>query len=172
MDKRFGLPVLLAACALSGPVSAQFAVEDDQGVGVTNAADFSYRYYLDQMDRFPERLGIICVSAYELDKTGHHDQSLMFFTECARRGNAPAMVYLSLLYEVGLGTAADPVAATDWLRRAAETGYAPGQYEYGLALLRGQGVGADRAAARHWFSLAAAQGDDDARRRLEALAAD
>lgn len=156
--------LMLAAAIL--PVRAELAVEDEQDGGVLNGADFSYRYYLDQMRRFPDRLGIICVNAYELDKSGRHDQSFLLFNECAGRGNPPAMIYLALMHELGLGTPADLAASAAWLRRAAETGYSVGQYHYGAALLRGRGTVRDPAAARAWLEKAAAQGDRDAARLL------
>ena len=159
------LGIAATVCA-PAPARAELAEEDDNGVGVVNGADFSYRYYLDQMRRFPDRLGIICVNAYELDKTGRHDQSFMLFNECAERGNPPAMIYLSLMHELGLGTPRDPRKAVDWLRRAAETGYSVAQYHYGAALLTGQGGSPDRAAGKRWLEKAAAQGDRDAARLL------
>lgn len=164
----FPVAVLLAVLAAAAPSSgrAELAVEDDDGVGVVNPADFSYRYYLDQMQRFPDRLGIICVNAYELDKSGRHDQSFMLFSQCAERGNPPAMIYLSLMHELGLGTPRDAGKATDWLRRAAEAGYSVGQYHYGKALIHGRGVVADPARGRAWLERAAAQGDRDAARLL------
>jgi hypothetical protein len=162
---------LAAGMALAVPTAqAQFAIEDDQGVGVTGAADFSYRYYLEQMQRFPDRLGMICVAAYELDKTGLHDQSFMFFSECARRGNPASMIYLSLMYELGLGTALDLEASTAWLKRSAEAGYSLGQYHYAMALLAGKGTPRDPAVAQLWLGRAAAQGDRDAAAALAKLA--
>lgn len=160
----------LATATTPRPAHAQFAVEEEEDDhGVLGGADFSFRYYKDALRRFPERAGIICVAAYELDKTGRHDQSIAFFRECARAGNPPAMIYLALMHELGLGTPVDPMAATDWLRRAAETGYSLGQYHYGMALLRGTGVTADAGAARLWLARAADQGDVDAAAALSGL---
>jgi len=165
------LLMVTATMALTVPAAqAQFAIEDDQGIGVTGAADFSYRYYLEQMQRFPDRLGMICVAAYELDKTGLHDQSFMFFSECARRGNPASMIYLSLMYELGLGTAPDLDASTAWLKRSAEAGYSLGQYHYAMALLAGKGTPRDPAVAQLWLGRAAAQGDRDAAATLQKLA--
>lgn len=165
--------VWLAAAAFASPAArAELWVEqEEEGGGVVDGADFSYRYYLDQMRRFPDRLGIICVNAYELDKSGRHDQSFLLFNECAERGNPPAMIYLSLMHELGLGTPPDLGKAADWLRRAAATGYSTAQYHYGQALLSGRGVAADPAQARLWLSRAAAQGDRDAVRVLRGLPA-
>lgn len=143
---------------------AQLAVEEVISGGVLNPTDTSWHYYLDQMKRFPDRLGFICVNGYELDKTGDHVGGLAFLSECSRRGNAPSMVYLADMLEAGRGSdlGADPVAAARWLRRAAESGYAVAQFHLGVALLLGRGVAADVAEARHWLRRAAAQGDADA----------
>lgn len=158
----------LGAAAFAPPAAAElWAEQEEEGGGVVDGADFSHRYYLDQMRRFPDRLGMICVNAYELDKSGRHDQSFLLFSECAERGNPPAMIYLSLMHELGLGTPRDAAKAVDWLRRAAETGYSTGQYHYGAALLAGRGAAADPAQARVWLRRAAAQGDRDAARLLE-----
>ena len=151
-----------ALIAFAAPCRAQFAVEDADENGVVNPADFSWRYYLDKMNRSPDQIGIICVNAYWLDKTGDHASSRRFFEECARRGNAPAMIYLSTLHEQGLGTPRNVPEATAWLRRAAETGYALGQFHYGVALLSGRGVTRDEEAAMAWIGKAAAQGNVDA----------
>lgn len=143
---------------------AQLSVEEVISGGVLNPTDTSWHYYLDQMKRFPDRLGFICVNGYELDKTGDHVGGLAFLSECSQRGNAPSMVYLADMLEAGRGSdsGADPVAAARWLRRAAESGYAVAQFHLGVALLLGRGVEADIPEARRWLRRAAAQGDADA----------
>jgi len=157
---RAGLSAaVLAALLFAGVARAEFYVEEITGDGVLNPADFSWRYYAEQMQRFPERLGFICMNAYELDKTGNHQQSFQFFSECAQRGNAASMIYLAHLYEQGFGVPANAAHATAWLRRAAETGYSLAQYHYGIALLLGRGVAKDRVAAEQWLRRAAAQDD-------------
>lgn len=141
---------------------AQLTVDEVTGDGFLNPSDTSWYYYLDQMRRFPGRLGIICVNGYELDKTGDHVAGHAFLSECAKRGNPPSMIFLSEMYQAGRGTRADPEAAAAWLRKAAETGYAVAQYHFGVALLLGQGIARDEPAGRHWLRKAAEQGDRDA----------
>lgn len=155
------LATLLVAAAVF-PCQAQFAQEDADEDGVLNPSDFSWRYYLDQLHRFPARVGIICYNAYILDKTGRYPGALSFFQECARRGNPASMINLAALYEQGQGTERDLGEAAHWLRRAAEAGYAPGQYHYGVALLLGRGVPREPDAGRAWVEKAAAQGDASA----------
>lgn len=161
MRTLFFLASLLVAFA-GTPCRAQLAQEDADEIGVLNPADFSWRYYIDQMNRFPDRIGIICVNAYWLDKTGDHAGSLRFFKECAGRGNPPSMIYLSTFYEYGNGTSRDLAEATRWLRRAADAGYALGEFHYGVALLRGRGVPRDVENGKAWIGKAAAQKDRDA----------
>lgn len=153
---------LLAALAI-GPASAQLSVDVPSGDGYVNPSDTSWRYYLEQMDRFPDRIGFVCMNGYELNKTGDHRDGLMFMTECARRGNAPSMIYLAQMYTDGLGVPRDPRLAAAWLKRAADKGYSVAQYHYGVALLLGEGVDRDHVAARDWLQRAAGQGDEDAR---------
>lgn len=44
------------------------------------------RYYLEQLDRLPERLGLICWAAYEVHKEGKHDSAMTLVNACADRG--------------------------------------------------------------------------------------
>ncbi|HEY0833191.1 MAG TPA: tetratricopeptide repeat protein [Azospirillum sp.] len=161
MRTLFLLASVILALA-SSPCRAQFAEEDADDNGALMPADFSWRYYIDHMNRFPERVGITCVNAYWLDKTGDHVTALRFFQECARRGNPPSMIYLSTFYEYGRGVPVDLAEAARWLRRAADTGYAVGQLHYGMALMRGRGVPRDVEAGKAWIARAAAQNDADA----------
>ncbi len=156
-----------AALLLGATVAhAQFAVEDADAHGVLNPVDYSERHYMDMLQRFPERAGTTCYGAYILDKTDSYSDTLKFFKACAESGSLGAMVYLSHLYEMGLGTEPNPEEATRWVREAAERGYAVGQYHYGLALLDGRGVAQDDDAGKEWLSRAAAQGDADAEAEL------
>lgn len=154
--------LLLLLSVLATSAHAQLAVDEVSGDGYLNPADTSWHFYVNQMNRFPDRLGIICVNGYELDKTGDHKAGFSFLAECAKRGNPPSMIYLAEMYAAGRGCTADPVAAAAWLRRAATTGYPVAQYHFGVALLLGEGVARDAAAAKAWLRKAADQGDDDA----------
>lgn len=165
------LTAALLLTSAAAPARAEFALEDEQDGGILNPADFSFRAYREAMNRFPDRVGMICVHAYELDKAGRYDQSLEFFTECARHGNPPAMLFLSYMYDEGHGVPRDPVTSTGWIRKAAEAGYQTGQYHYGMALLNGYGTATDIKGAKLWLERAAEQGDVDAARVLRTEAA-
>jgi len=146
---------------------ADFGLEDAGPAGVTDPSDSSWRAYHDEMIRFPDRLGIICYNAYILNKTPDHKAALAFFKECADRGNAASMINLAAFYDDGLGVPKDPVEATRWLAKAAQTGYSAGEFDYGLALLRGHGIPRDEDAGRSWIRKAAEQGDVDAKQLMQ-----
>lgn len=154
--------IFCAIAALTLPARAELGREDSDATGTLNPVDFSYRFYLDAMNHFPDRIGIICGNAYELDKAGERKDSAMFFEECAKRGNAPSMIYLSALYEGGAGAAPNMERSVYWLKKAAESGWSSAQYIYGKALIEGHGMPADVKAGEDWLRKAAAQGDKDA----------
>ncbi|MGO9021708.1 MAG: tetratricopeptide repeat protein [Syntrophobacteraceae bacterium] len=56
------------------------------------------------------------------------------------------------------------------MRPLAERGEAPAQFYLGVMYENGQGVPKDYVQAHKWFELAAAQGDSEARKRMDLLA--
>ena len=155
--------IFAALLALSSvPAQAQLVEENADETGVLNPSDYSWRAFISLLDLFPERIGMTCDSAYLLDKGGNHQQALALFKECARRGNAPSMVYLSYFYEDGRGIPVDLAESTRWMKIAAETGYGLAQYHYGMALLLGRGVAKNEEEGRIWIAKAAQQEDKDA----------
>lgn len=136
--------------------------EIDSHGGVINGSDFSWRYYHEQLKRFPQRLGIICYNAYLLDKAGLHKEGEAFLLNCAQRGSTSAMIYLALLYEQGFVGEPDLQKATYWIKKAAKLGNPIAQYHYGLALLTGDGIAINRKQGIFWLQKAAAQGEIEA----------
>lgn len=145
------LPLKSAAQFLDGEI-------DDYG-GALNPTDFSWHYYQEQMDRFPDRIGTICYNAYLLDKGGLHSDSEKFLIQCAQRGSTSAMIYLALLYEQGTIRAPQPVLSTQWLAKAAKAGNPIAQYHYGMALIKGAGVTEQPESGIQWIAKAAKQGE-------------
>ncbi len=148
---------------LSSKAVAQFAQEQvDEAGGVLNPSDFSWRYYIAQMNRFPERIGIICYNAYIVEKAGLHQDGFQFFNECAKRGSSSAMIQMSLYYDQGfyhqgLQTEPNPRVSTLWLRRAAQAGHPWAQLHYGRRLIDGHGVDQNKALGQEWIGKAAGQ---------------
>lgn len=136
------------------------AVEDD---GFLNPVDLDLRYYFEQLDRFPDRLGLACWASYEMHKEGRHYDTLPLLNTCADRGLVVSMLLLSNMYELGINSETKQAeVSTLWLKRAAATNDSRGQLYYGIALLEGKGVKSNPRMAKQWLQLAANQGDKDA----------
>ena len=133
--------------------------EIDEYGGTLNPTDFSWHYYQEQMDRFPQRIGTICYNAYLLDKGGLHSDSEKFLIQCAQRGSTSAMIYLALLYEQGTIREPQPTLSTQWLAKAANAGNPIAQYHYGVALINGVGITEQPQAGIQWIARAAKQGE-------------
>lgn len=59
-----------------------------------------------------------------------------------------------------------------WCEAAATAGHTTAQYRLGLAYSTGKGVPTDYVQAHMWLNLAAREGDTEARRLREEIAAD
>lgn len=95
----------------------------------------------------------------------------VWYARAAERGNAKAMHNLAVLYAEGVNGKPDYAAATEWFRRAAELGVRDSQYNLAILLGRGLGAPADLGQSYLWFAVSAAQGDDDAARKRDEVAA-
>ncbi|MBS0362404.1 MAG: SEL1-like repeat protein, partial [Proteobacteria bacterium] len=78
-------------------------------------------------------------------------------------GEPAAMHNLALYYFRGEGGPADPAAAAQWFRKAAERGVVDSQFNLGLLYQSGSGVPRDPVQAYKWFLVAANAGDGEAR---------
>ena len=58
-----------------------------------------------------------------------------------------------------------------WYRKAAEQGHAKAQLNLGIMYFTGRGVPQDYVQAHMWFNLSAAQGDADATKNRDIVAA-
>jgi localization factor PodJL len=87
----------------------------------------------------------------------------------AAAGNCRAMHDLGVYLARGEGAPMDAGAAFRWFRQAAEFNVADSQYNLGLFYEQGLSVGRDGREALFWFMLAAAQGDEAAAAKSEAL---
>ena len=78
---------------------------------------------------------------------------------CARDGDPRCQHGLAVLLDEGALGRPDPVAAVDWLRRAAAQDFPDAQMRLGFLLATGRpGVPQDPVEAWVWFARAAAQG--------------
>src|SRR4029078_11822694 len=78
---------------------------------------------------------------------------------------------LAVLYAEGAEGKPDYASAAQWFRKAAEHGVADSQYY--LRVLHARGLRTERniAESYKWFALAAAQGDKEAARKRDEVAA-
>jgi len=88
----------------------------------------------------------------------------------AEAGDTEAQFNLGVLYDEGLGVAADKTEAARWYRAAAIAGMAAAQYNLAALLANGQGVPRDLLRAYFLFDLAA-DTDPEAAKQRDALAA-
>lgn len=88
----------------------------------------------------------------------------------AEAGGTEAQFNLGVLYDEGLGVAADKTEAARWYRRAAIGGLAAAQYNLAALLANGAGVQRDLLRAYFLFDLAA-DTDPEAAAQRDALAA-
>jgi localization factor PodJL len=93
------------------------------------------------------------------------------YVAAADRGNSKAMHNLAVLYAEGLEGKPDYRTAAGWFRRAAEYGVADSQYNLGILYARGIGIEQNLAESYKWFALAALQGDRDAAKKRDDVAA-
>lgn len=75
-------------------------------------------------------LGLAARNGWQCEQSDQ--RSFEFFTQAAEIGSAPAELELFLIYQIGLGTTADPQKAEAWLRRSMEKGFAPAQMVWEL----------------------------------------
>lgn len=106
------------------------------------------------------------VAAYE---RGAYKTAFKEFLPLARNGDAFAQSYLGVMYQYGLGVAADLEKAVEWYGRAAENGDAMAQRIIGDLYADGAMGKPDYAMAAKWYEFAAQNGDSEAQRKLGLL---
>ncbi|MDX9887107.1 sel1 repeat family protein [Thauera sp.] len=123
----------------------------------------------DELAGLAARPSIGLYKAYAEFKMAHYDSARSIWQALAEKGVAEAWFHLGILAEDGLGEVRDGRAAVERYRRGAHAGSTKAQYRLGLLYLEGGPVEPDREQARYWLAVAAANGDDEAARRLDAL---
>ncbi|MBF9195748.1 SEL1-like repeat protein [Microvirga terrestris] len=98
-------------------------------------------------------------------------QAAFWYERAALGGHVRAMHNLATLLASGAHAKPDYVTALRWYNEAAEAGFRDSQFNTALLLTRGIGSKPNLPKAFQWFSLAAAQGDAEAARKRDELAA-
>ncbi len=94
-----------------------------------------------------------------------------WYLKAAEAGNVRAAHNLAVMDAEPVGDEPDYVEAAKWFRKAGEFGVRDSQYNLAILYARGLGVGQDLRQSWVWFSLAAQQGDEDAARKRDEVAA-
>ncbi|WP_424363544.1 peptidoglycan-binding protein [Methylocystis parvus] len=101
-----------------------------------------------------------------------YSRAKKYYQSAADAGNARAMHNLAvLLAEGGDGGKPDYAAASEWFRKAAEYGVRDSQYNLAILYARGLGVTQSMTQSYLWFAAAADQGDADAAKKRDEVAA-
>ncbi|MCJ2034386.1 hypothetical protein [Methylobacterium sp. J-068] len=100
-------------------------------------------------------------------------QAKLWYGRAAELGNARAMHNLAVIYAENPGAHGKPdfTTASQWFKRGAEFGLRDSQYNLAVLYARGLGVQQDLEQSYLWFSAASAQGDSDAAKKRDDVAA-
>ena len=170
------LPQGLRDAATSGDVNAQFelGLRLIEGRGVAKdpraAAQWFEQAAARELPIAQYRLGAL----YEKGVGVARDPQLAmsWYTKAATAGNARAMHNLAVMNaEAATGGKPDYAEAARWFRKAGQFGVRDSQFNLGVLYARGMGVPPDLTQAWVWFSLAAQQGDTDASKKRDEVAA-
>lgn len=108
-------------------------------------------------------------SAWEKGHAGRRDaqEAKRWYQAAAEQGNLRAMHNLGVLYS----NDRDMTNAVAWFQKAADHGVRDSQFNLGIIHALGSGVKQDLAVSYKWFALAAMQGDKDAEKKRDDVAA-
>ena len=81
--------------------------------------------------------------------------AMKYFYISARRHNANAYAKLGIMYEEGLGTSVNTLAAFYWYQKAAQRNHAEAQYRLGHLYEAGAGIQNNQKKAAMWYRRAA-----------------
>jgi localization factor PodJL len=112
-------------------------------------------------------------SLYREGKGVPKDSTLAFqwFDRAAAQGHVLAMHNAAVLLAEGVHGAPDYAGAALWFKRSAEYGIKDSQFNVAILFARGLGVNQDLGESYRWFAIAALQGDQDAAKKRDDLAA-
>ena len=94
-----------------------------------------------------------------------------WYEKAAERGNAKAMHNLGVLFAEGVDGKPDYGAAQRWFLAGGRIRRKDSQYNLAVLLARGLGVPIDLSQSYKWFALAAGQGDQEAMKKRDEVAA-
>ncbi len=169
-----GDPALRAA-AMSGDPAAAYEVAmrfaESRGVTQNNeaAARWLERAAKEGLAMAQFRLGGFYEKGIGVKKNLAMARDL--YRAAAEQGNGKATHNLAVLYAEGIEGPPDYHNAAIWFRKAADHGIEDSQYNLGILYVRGIGVQRNQAESYKWFALAAKQGDREAAKKRDEVAA-
>lgn len=177
LPEAIGNPALRAA-AIAGDRDAMYEIADRYftGRGVPSNPGEGIKWFVRAADKGSApaayRLGMI----YEKGLGVQQDrrQARTYYVLAAESGHVRAMHNLAvIILEVPAGGDGKPdyPASVPWFRKAADLGLRDSQYNLGVLYARGLGVQQNLAESFRWFALAANQGDADAAKKRDDVAA-
>ncbi|MDE2115800.1 MAG: sel1 repeat family protein [Hyphomicrobiales bacterium] len=98
-------------------------------------------------------------------------EAVKYYRLAANQGYAPGQYNLGLMYYLGQGVPKDDIEAIKYFRLAANQENPAGRYYLGIMYANGQGVPKDDVEAYKWFNLEAANGDKEAGKLRDSIAA-
>jgi localization factor PodJL len=98
-------------------------------------------------------------------------EARLLYIAAAEKGHAKAMHNLAVLYAEGVDGKPNYTSAAQWFLKAARYAIPDSQYNLGVLYSRGIGVEQNLTESYKWFALAAAQGDQDAAKKRDDVAA-
>jgi localization factor PodJL len=112
-------------------------------------------------------------NAYEkgLGVTRDVEAARRWYQRAAENGNTRAMHNLAVLMAEGAAGKPDYAAAMTWFVKAAEHGVRDSQFNLAVLYARGLGGQQDLVRSYTWFAIAAGQGDEEAGRKRDEVAA-
>lgn len=161
----------LRTAAESGDPRAAFEVgmRFAEGRGVPADAKQAAEWYRRAADKGQIPAIYRLAAAYEkgLGIERNSDEAKRLYQSAAEKGNVRAMHNLAVLHANGR----DMAAALPWFQKAADLGLKDSQFNLGIIYALGSGVKQDLAVSYKWFALAARQGDKEAEKKQNDVAA-
>ncbi|QGM97869.1 SEL1-like repeat protein [Methylocystis parvus] len=167
---------VIKSLAQQGDASAQYelAVRYADGRGVSRDAKTAAQWFEKAAEQglapAQYRLGSLYEKGIGVERD--YGRARKYYQSAAEAGNARAMHNLAvLLAEGGAGGKPDYAAAAQWFVRAADLGVRDSQFNLAILYARGLGVSQSLTQSYLWFAAAADQGDADAAKKRDEVAA-
>jgi len=168
-------PASLRAAALAGDPAAAYEIGARwfEGRGVAPSGEQAQRWFEQAVAKGSMHAAYRLGSMYEKGQgiAKNLNEARRLYLMAAEAGHAKAMHNLAVLHAEGIDGKPDMRAAARWFRLAADRGVRDSQYNLGVMYARGAGVTQNLAESYRWFALAAMQGDTEAGKKRDDVAA-